>query len=1233
MRNISDNSMRNFSNNSNSKNFKNSNNQQNTNGERIYSFNLNYSDYIELKTNISHENLSILVDSQADVCVIKQNSLQCDFEIDTSDIIEITGVIKTPIYSLGAVNIQIFANGLIITHKFHVMPNSFNIPSDGIIGRDFNRLYNCVMDYGTREYTIRTRMGNATIPIRIHTKNNNLTIPPRAETTRIFSFSTKSPLLVKAKELQPGVMTSNSIAVNGVAQIQIVNCTNQMQTIKFPEFETENLENYHIYTINKTENSEERTKRVLKILSKNYPNDGRLHKQLNKLCVEYSDIFALDTDKMTVNNFYEQKLRVNDNQPVFTRNYRTPHSQKQEINKQVQKLLDNDLIEHSISEYNSPVILVPKKGTNSEKKWRMCIDYRKLNKKLVADRHPLPRIDDILDNLGRAKYFSVFDLFSGFHQVPLSEESRNYTTFSTEKGSFRCKVLPFGLNVSPNSFSRMMSIAFSGLTPERVFLYIDDIIVIGRSEREHFTNIEATFQVLRKFNLKLNPEKCKFFQSQVTFLGHKCTSEGILPDGDKLKSVHKYPVPHDKDSVKRFVAFANYYRKFIPNFAEFAQPLTDLTRKRVDFEWTEKHQNAFERLKKFLVTPHILQYPDFEKEFIIKVDASGLGCAGVLLQKHDGIDLPVAYFSKTFQNGEKNKAIIEKELLAIYHSIIAFRAYVYNKKFTVYTDHKPLIYLFAMKNATSKLVRIRMELEEYDFDICYIRGKDNIQADALSRIPFSEIKNLAEDSKSVLAITRSMSRGQNATNSDINDNNDDKSDENDRANRVFEQLTGFTTRVPKLVSVLSGNELKINAHMKHRKIFEVRADVNEVLPLEAILSTIERTSSQRNLSELQICTNDKIFEYCTAEEFKNACMNTLKNIKIALIHPVTRIDDPNEQLKLIQKYHGDRIRGGHCGQKRLYAKLRNQFYWRGMTRDIAKYVKHCKECMLSKPKMGTREPMAVTPTPQKPFDSIIVDTIGPMPTTHGGNRYAITLICDLSKYLITIPIPNDKANTIAKGIFENFVLIYGTPKRIRTDRGSEYRNAIIKELCELLKVQHDFSTAYHHQTVGSIERNHRIFNEYIRLYSDADDWDVQLRYFTYCYNTSFCSTLNYEYTPFELVFGRKSTEIECLKQPMEPVYNFENYIKILKHTLQRAGERAKHFINRIKQYNKTQYDKKLNPVDVDINDLILVKKEPYDKFKQIYSGPYRVRRIDNQNITIEINNKPYVIHKNRIVKC
>lgn len=183
-------------------------------------------------------------------------------------------------------------------------------------------------------------------------------------------------------------------------------------------------------------------------------------------------------------------------------------------------------------------------------------------------------------------------------------------------------MLPFGLNVAPNSFCRMMSLAFSGIPPEQAFLYMDDIIVIGTSEKNHLNNLTIVFKICRDHNLKLNPEKCEFFRTEVTFLGHKCTQNGLLPDETKTEVIQKFPRPMDKEAVKRFTAFANYYRRFIKNFAELASPLNKLTRKRVDFNWSSECENAFQTLRSWLIKPPILQYPDFTKEFIVTVDAS-----------------------------------------------------------------------------------------------------------------------------------------------------------------------------------------------------------------------------------------------------------------------------------------------------------------------------------------------------------------------------------------------------------------------------------------------------------------------------------------------------------------------------------------------------------------------------------------------------------------------------------
>lgn len=307
-------------------------------------------------------------------------------------------------------------------------------------------------------------------------------------------------------------------------------------------------------------------------------------------------------------------------------------------------------------------MLVPKKSlpNSDQKKWRLVVDYRQINKKLLSDKFPLPRIDDILDQLGRAKYFSCLDLMSGFHQIELEENSRNITSFSTSNGSYRFTRLPFGLKIAPNSFQRMMTISFSGLEPSQAFLYMDDLMVIGCSEKHMIKNLTDVFNVCRKYNLKLHPEKCSFFMHEVTFLGHKCTDKGVLPDDKKYDVIKNYPVPHDADSARRFVAFCNYYRRFIENFADYSRHITRLCKKNVPSEWSSECQRAFEHLKEKLMHPTLLQYPDFRKEFCIITDASKQACGAVLTQNRDGIQLPIAYASRSFTKGESNKSTTEQ---------------------------------------------------------------------------------------------------------------------------------------------------------------------------------------------------------------------------------------------------------------------------------------------------------------------------------------------------------------------------------------------------------------------------------------------------------------------------------------------------------------------------------------------------------------------------------------------
>lgn len=499
---------------------------------------------------------------------------------------------------------------------------------------------------------------------------------------------------------------------------------------------------------------------------------------------------------------------------MYIPNYKTIHSQADEIERQVQKMLAEEIIEPSVSSYNSPILLVPKKSEESDKKWRLVIDYRQLNKKIMPDKFPLPRIESILDQLGRAKYFSTLDLMSGFHQIPLEQDSRRFTAFSTNSGHYQFTRLPFGLNVSPNSFQRMMAIAMAGLTPERAFIYKDDIVVIGCSLRHHLENLEKIFERLRHYNLKLNISKCKFLRTEVTYLGHKITDKGILPDDSKYEAIRSYPVPKSADDVRRFVAFCNYYRKFVENFAKIAYPLNQLLKKNAIFVWTEECQKAFDYLRYQLMSPRILQYPDLIKQFILTTDASDIGCGAVLSQVTEAGDQPIAFASKTFIPAERNKPTILKELTAIHWAINHFESYLYGRRFTIRTDHRPLVYLFNMKKPTSKLTRMRIDLEGYDYDIEYIVGKDNVVADALSRIVITSEQLKANI---LLVNTRSMtkkSRSQNKNKENKNNEDEDEKRESDQPRIYNAESPTEIKNLLKLSTAVVDNIIKFNVRKK-----------------------------------------------------------------------------------------------------------------------------------------------------------------------------------------------------------------------------------------------------------------------------------------------------------------------------------------------------------------------------------------------------------------------------------
>ena len=1202
--------------------------------------NLHLNSYIFIKSTLSSELNSFLIDTGADISVFKVNYLDSNIFINNSNCSIINGIGNTSIKSLGSVKAEIYIDKYSLTHEVQIVNTDFPIPSAGILGLDFLKKFNCVLDYENDYLKISINSEkDLIISIKVSPEEDTVCLPARCESIRKISKQfPENEILIPNQEISAGIFIANSIISKNNKFIRILNTTNENKIVSTKNLKYETLNNYEIFKLNNDyiETSQNNKNEILQNLYKNFPSF--VHEKLESLCTDFIDIFSLESDAVTSNNFYTQKLRLKDNNPVYIKNYRIPHAHKEIVDKEVEKLIQHDIIEPSYSEYNSPVLLVPKKPLpgSTEKRHRLVIDFRQVNKKLIADKFPLPRIEEILDQLGRAKYFSCLDLVSGFFQIELEENSRDLTSFTTNKGTFRFKRLPYGLKVAPNSFQRMMDLAFAGLSPSQCFLYMDDLVVIGCSENQMIKNLTDVFRTCRKYNLKLHPSKCSFFKHEVTYLGHKCTNKGILPDDSKFEVIRKYPTPTDADSVRRFVAFCNYYRRFIPNFSNHSYYLNCLTRKKAKFIWSEKCEEAFQYFKHSLLKSPILQYPDFNKQFCITTDASNISCGAILSQNYNGIQHPISFASRTFTKGEQNKSVIERELAAIHWGIKYFRPYIFGTKFLVKTDHRPLTYLFSMKNPSSKLCRIRLDLEEYDFEIEYIKGKDNNGADALSRIDFSIIKTCNEDSKILKVTTRSETR---KNKKDTNVSNYNKSDNFSKPIKIFE--VNDKKEVKKLVRIVfcfTGKSPKCFLKKGRKIISNINLNdyyINGKFELENFLPYLEKEVNNKSIEKLQLSMNDIIFDRIRIQEFKDIADKTLKKLEIALTPKLEYITSAEEKLQIIKTCHDNPILGGHPGKKRLLDKIKTKYFWKKMSKDVTKYIKSCLPCKINKPINKSIENMVITPTPQKAFDIVLIDTVGPLTKSVNGNEYAVTIICDLTKYLVSIPIPNKYSKEVARAIFENFILIYGPMKQILTDMGSEYVNQVLKEILKLCEIEHKTSTAYHHQTLGTVERVHRTFNEYLRQYIsiDRDDWDLWLKYFTYCFNTT-PSTVH-DYCPFQLVFG-KIPDIFNFLTPMhqiDPVYNLDSYLIDLKFKLQTSNSRVNKILENVKKSRKNNYDQNSKPLQIKINDLVLLENSARHKLEPIFRGPFKVKSIDNSNCTIIIDEKKeMIVHKDRLRK-
>jgi hypothetical protein len=466
------------------------------------------------------------------------------------------------------------------------------------------------------------------------------------------------------------------------------------------------------------------------------------HSDASHIISEFKDVFPDDLPSgLPPQREIDHRIELEPGQnPPSKPTYRLSQPETDELKKQLGELLAKGHIRESKSPYGAPVLFVKKKDGSM----RMCIDYRALNKITIKNKYPLPRIDELLDRLLGAKYFSKIDLRSGYWQVRIADDDVAKTAFRTRYGHYEFLVMPFGLTNAPATFMHLMQQTFRQYLDDFVIVFLDDVLIYSKSKHEHEQHLRTVLQVLRDKQLYAKLSKCEFFQTEIGFLGHVINQDGIKMEPSKVDAVLKWPQPKNIHEIRSFLGLAGYYRRFVRDFSNIARPLSALLHKNTPWQWTSAQEQAFNQLKIAVSAAPVLIIPDPSLPYTLVTDASGFAIGAALCQDHGKGLQPCAYKSRKMNDHEKNYAVHEQELLSIMDALREWRPYLLGNKFIIITDHRSLQYLSTQDKLSARQTRWSEYLQQFDFEIKYRPGKDNTVADGLSRRPDHQTTRLAQ---------------------------------------------------------------------------------------------------------------------------------------------------------------------------------------------------------------------------------------------------------------------------------------------------------------------------------------------------------------------------------------------------------------------------------------------------------------------------------------------------------
>lgn len=1002
--------------------------------------------------------------------------------------------------------------------------------------------------------------------------------------------------------------------------------------------------------------------------------------------------------------------------PVHCQPYRAGPRARAAEKEEIDRMLEQQVIEPATGEWASPIVLVPKPDGSL----RFCVDYRRLNAMTVPDTYPLPRMDECIDSLGDAVIFTTLDCNSGYWQIPVQPEDQDKTTFTSHYGTYRFLRLPFGLRNAPATFQRAIDIILSGVRWKTCLVYLDDVIVFSSCRKAHLAHVAEVLTVLGNAGLSLKLQKCRFFAETVNYLGHVIRPGRLGVAEKNTEALKAAPLPRTQTELRSFLGLCNVYRRFVPRFSAIAAPLNALLCKGMPPNLgclTPEAIAAFETLRDRLLSPPVLALPRAVGQMWLDTDASDgqLGCC-LLQRQPDDQTLPLGYWSRTLSSAERNYSTTEKECLAIVWAVTHLRPYLERTEFIVRTDHHALRWVMNLSDAQGRLARWRLRLAEFIFKVEYHPGAAHYAADAMSRLPHQPVpRDPIEDEIPVCTVVADHSSALEENSSspvrEVPLISTEVLFEHQCLDPIARRLRQTMLHDPSwdfdvnglLVERLPSGEVQVHVppSLRHEgpcavlTISHVAGDGSDLgggtqaaqrttpVPRPTNLS-VERMTARRPIRLLtrtplprlgpsplvglallstSACTiptgRETNVAAVSTEELRKeqatdpTCQRLLAMtgglydvdddgllIRIAPIdgsHQVVVPDSLTSRILYLEHYPPA---VGHPGAHRMFRTMRRSFFWPRMAEDVYETIRQCDHCARNRiTEKRHTNPLRLFPA-NGPLESVAMDILGPLPRTKHGNRFLLVITDRFSKVTKTVPLRTVTALSVARAFCDHWVYAYGPPISLLTDNGPQFTAKFFLAVCSELGVHKVFTTAYHPQTNGQVERYNRTILASLRGYvaHRQDDWDDYTSTVTYAYNCRVHSSLGMP--PFELALSRPpptlSLQVSPRPEEVSPKTLKREFLERLKTLRLRAGVN----LHKAQARYKRNYDRGVYPKNTGLTegDEAYVRVEVTEtgrnhKLESLVQGPYRVVENAGTTFRLQIGDEVVRVSSDRVTRA